>query len=85
MIGTDDLLEAANVSPSFKQAMMTPHEFLSKRFDKADRRRFTDEPITGFGALSAERRREIREEEYACELHDAQLLERGAIRAEDVA
>lgn len=52
------ILADPNVSPDLKRVLDTRHQ-------KAQPRRFTGEPVTGFGSLGQERRAEIGAEELA--------------------
>lgn len=60
-----------NVAPAFRRIFAEPKkDVLEVAHDKAAPRRFTGEPLTGFGGLSDERLAEIRAEETDCQRED---------------
>jgi len=50
-----DLLQALNVAPSLKEALSVPHEFLALRHEKAQQRRFYEQPELPSGFYLTER------------------------------
>lgn len=70
----DAIARDANVSPAFRRVVANPKkDYLETAADKAAKRRFTAEPLTGFGGIDeigSDRCLEVRDEERADDLAD---------------
>lgn len=70
----DLLANDKSVAPAFRRIFATPQRDVREvAFDKASPRRFTGEPLTGFGGIAevgSDRWHEVRDDEHADHLAD---------------
>lgn len=77
------LARDSNISSAYRRLIANPaKDYREIALDKAAPRRFTGEPLTGFGGIDevgSDRWREVRDQEHADHVVDMQRTERGGL------